>query len=106
MDPFQSSGNSRSSTLRRDCWLTRDGVVPIEKGKQHRDYFVPDGERPSKKFGLELGYVRVSTLGTKGDVLHFEFKRMGLETSGLIVDAIEQSRAELVNLEFHLSQYT
>src|SRR5713101_3384677 len=107
MDAYQSSGCSPSSTLCRDCWLTLDGVVPIEKGKQHRDYFVPEGgEKPSKKFGLELGYVRVSTLGTKGDVLLFEFERIGPETSRLIVDAIEQSRAELINLEFHVPKYT
>jgi hypothetical protein len=38
--------------------------------------------------------------------LLFEFKRIGPETSRLIVDAIEQSRAELVNLEFHVPRYT
>ena len=108
MDPFQSSGSSPNSTLLcRDCWLTIAGIVPVEKGKQHRDYFVPEGgEKPSKKFGLELEYVRVSTLGTNGNVLLFEFERIGPETSRLIVDAIEQSRAELVNLEFHLPEYT
>jgi hypothetical protein len=83
--------------LLRDCWLTLDGVVPIEKGRQHRDYFVPAGAKPSKEFGLDLGHVRVSTLGTNGSVLHFEFKRIA-ETSCLIVDAI--------NLEFHVPKYT
>lgn len=107
MDPFQSSGCSPSSKLCRDCWLTLDGVVvPIEKGKQHRDYFVPEGAKPSKEFGLDLGYVRVSTLGTKGDVLLFEFERIGPETSCLIVDAIEQSHAKHINLEFHVPRYT
>jgi hypothetical protein len=86
-------GSSPSSTLRRDCWLTLDGVVPIEKGKQHRDYFVPEGDKPSKQFGVDLGHVRASTLGTNGSGLHFKFKRIGPETSCLIVDAIEQSRA-------------
>jgi hypothetical protein len=89
----------------RDCWLTLDGVVPIGKGRQHRDYFVPAGKKPSKQFGLDLGNVRVSTLGTNGSVLHFEFKRIA-ETSCLIVDAIEQSRAALINLEFHIPKYT
>jgi hypothetical protein len=104
MDPFSCSGSSPNSTLLyRDCWLTSAGIVPIEKGKQHRDYFVPEGgEKPSKQFGLDLGHVRASTLGTNGSVLHFEFKRVGPETSCLIVDAIEQSRAELINLEFHV----
>ena len=106
MDPFFCSGNSPSSPLRRDSWLTLDGVVPIEKGRQHRDYFVPEGEKPSKQFGLDRGFIRVSTLGTNGSVLHFEFKRIGPETSCLIVDAIEQSRAELINLEFHVPKYT
>ncbi len=89
MDPFSCSDNSPSSTLRRDCWLTLDGVVPIEK-----------------QFGLDLGHVRASTLGTNGSVLHFEFKRVGPETSCLIVDAIEQSRAERINLEFHVPTYS
>jgi len=108
MDPFQSSGCSPSSTLCRDCWLTLDSVVLIEKGKQHRDYFVPEGgEKPSKQFGLDRGFIRVSTLGTNdGSTLHFEFKQLSSQTSRLIVDAIEQSHAELVNLEFHLPQYT
>jgi hypothetical protein len=90
--------------LLRDCWLTLDGVVPIEKGRQHRDYFVPAGAKPSKEFGLDLGHVRVSTLGTNGSVLHFEFKRVGA-SARLIVDAIEQSRAALINLEFHSPTY-
>jgi hypothetical protein len=107
MDAYQSSGSSPSSTLCRDCWLALDGAaVPIEKGKQHRDYFVPEGAKPSKQFGLDLGHVRVSTLGTNGSVLHFEFKRVGPETSCLIVDAIEQSHAERINLEFHVPTYT
>src|SRR6266436_5757612 len=105
MDPFQSSGSSPNSTLLRDCWLTLDGVVPIEKEKQHRDYFVPEGEKPSRQFGLDLGHIRASTLGTNGSVLHFEFKRISPEASCLIVNAIEQSRSELINLEFHVPKY-
>jgi hypothetical protein len=106
MDAYQSSGCSPSSiSLHRDSWLTSPGIVPIAKGKQHRDYFVPEGEKPSKQFGIDRGFIRVSTLGTKGDVLHFEFKRICPKTSCLIVDAIEQSRPELVNLEFHSPTY-
>jgi hypothetical protein len=60
----------------------------------------------SKKFGLDLGHVRVSTLGTNGSTLHFEFKQLSSRTSCLIVDAIEQSRTELVNLECHVPTYT
>src|SRR5258707_7242311 len=100
MDPFSRSGSSPNSTFGRDRWLTLDGVVPIEKGRQHRDYFVPQGEKPSKQFGLDRGFIRVSTLGTNGSTLHFEFKQLSSQTSRLTVDAIEQSRAELVNLEF------
>jgi len=107
MDPFQSSGSSPNSTLLRDSWLTLDeGVVPIERGKQHRDYFVPSGERSSKQFGFDQGHVRVSTLGTNGRTLHFEFKELSPQTSRLILRAIKRSRAELLNLEFHLPQYT
>src|SRR5712671_1673911 len=108
MDPFQSSYSSPNSTWLRDSWLTLDeGVVPIEKGKQHRDYFVPEGgEKPSKEFGLDLGHVRVSTLGTDGRTLHFECKKLSPQTSRLILHAIKRSRAEVVNLEFHLPQYT
>lgn len=104
MDAYQSSGCSPSSTLCRDCWLTLDGVVLIDRGKQHRHYFVPEGE-PSKQFGLDLGHVRASTLGTNGSILHFEFKQLSSQTSRLVVDAIEQSRAELINLEFHSPTY-
>jgi hypothetical protein len=100
MDAYQSSGSSPSSPLCRDSWLTLDGVVFIDGGKQHRDYFVPEGEKPSKQFGLDLGHIRVSTLGTNGSTLHFEFKQLSSQTSRLIVDAIEQSRAEFINLEF------
>jgi hypothetical protein len=103
-DSFVSSGSSPNSTLCRDCWLTLDGVVLIERGKQHRHYFVPEGE-PSKQFGLDLGHVRASTLGTNGSTLHFEFKQLSSQASRLIVDAIGQSHAELINLEFHLPQY-
>src|SRR5579862_2437868 len=105
-DSFVASGSSPNSRLHRDCWLTLDGVVRIEKGKQHRDYFVPEGEKPSKQFGLDLGHVRVSTLGTNGSVLHFEFKRANPGTSRLVVDAIEESRAELINLESHVPKYS
>src|SRR6266404_2812316 len=105
-DSFVASGSSPNSTLLRDCWLTIAGIVPVEKGKQHRDYFVPEGEKHSKQFGLDRGFIRVSTLGTNGSVLHFEFKRVGPKISCLIVDAIEQSRAELINLEFHVPEYT
>ena len=77
----------------------------LKKGKQHRDYFVLEGEKPSQQFGLDLAHVRASTLGTNGSVLHFEFKRIGPETSCLIVDAIDLSRAELINLEFHVPKY-
>ncbi len=89
-----------------DCWVTIRGIVVIEKGKQHKNYFVPQGAKPSKHFGLDLGHVRVSTLGTNGAVLHFEFKELNPQTARLIVDAIEQSRAEIVNLEFHIPKYT
>ena len=106
MDPFQSSGSSPNSTLLRDCWLTIAGIVPVEKGKQHKDYFVLVGERPSKQFGFDQGHIRVSTLGTNGRTLHFEFKKLSSQTSRLILHAIKRSRAELVNLEFHLPQYT
>jgi hypothetical protein len=105
-DSFVSSGSSPTSVLCRDCWLTLDGVVLIDRGKQHRDYFVPEGEKPSKQFGLDLGHVRVSTLGTDGRTLHFECKKLSPQTSCFILDAVERSRAELVNLEFHLPQYT
>jgi hypothetical protein len=104
MDAYQSSGCSPSSTLCRDCWLTLDGVVLIDRGKQHRHYFVPEGE-PSKQFGLDLGHVRASTLGKNGSILHFEFKQLSSQTSRLVVDAIEQSRAQLINLEFHSPTY-
>jgi hypothetical protein len=107
MDPFSCSGSSPSSTLCRDSWLTIDGIVPIERGKQHKNYFVPEAEKPSKQYGLDLGHVRVSVLGTKdGSVLHFEFKSVNPGTSRLIVDAIQQSRAVLINLEFHCPRYT
>ncbi|HEY6128221.1 MAG TPA: hypothetical protein VIW23_08580 [Candidatus Acidoferrum sp.] len=105
-DSFVASGNSPTAVLCRDCWLTLDGVVLIEKGKQHRDYFVPEGAKASKHFGLDLGYVRVSTLGTNGSVLYFEFKQLSPVTSRLIIDAIDQSRAERINLECHVPQYT
>jgi hypothetical protein len=105
MDAYETSGSSPSSTLCRDCWLTLDGVVLIDRGKQHRDYFVPEGEKPSKQFGLDLGHVRASTLGTNGSTIHFEFKQLSSQTSRLVVDAIEQSRAELINLEFHSPTY-
>lgn len=78
----------------------------LKKGKQHRDYFVLEGEKPSQQFGLDLAHVRASTLGTNGSVLHFEFKRIGPETSYLIVDVIEQFCSELINLEFHVPKYT
>src|ERR1044072_1280432 len=90
----------------RDCWLTVTGIVPVEKGRQHRDYFVPEGPKPSTQFGLGLGHVRVSTLGTNGTALHFEFKQPNSQTSRLIADFIEQSHAEFVNLEFHSPRYT
>jgi len=106
MDPFQSSGSSPNSTLCRDSWLTLDGVVPIERGKQHRDYFIPGGERPSKQFGFDQGHVRVSTLGTNGRTLHFECKKLSPQTSRLILHAIKRSRAELINLEFHVPKYS
>jgi hypothetical protein len=108
MDAYQTSGSSPSSTLCRDCWLTLDGVVLIDRGKQHRHYFVPEGgEKPSKQFGLDRGFVRVSTLGTNdGSTLHFEFKQLSSQTSRLIVDAIEQSHAERINLEFHVPTYS
>jgi hypothetical protein len=100
------SGNFPTPALQQDCWLTIDGIVPIEKGKRHRDYFVPDGEKPSKQFGLDLGNVRVSTLGTDGRVLHFEFKRISPETSLLILGAVEGSGAVLINFEYHVPKYT
>src|SRR6266404_5289127 len=107
MDAYQSSGSSPNSTLLcRDCWLTSAGIVPIEKGRQHKDYFVPDGQKPSKQFGFNLGYVRVSTLGTNGRTLHFECKKLSPQTSRFILDAVKRSRAELVNLEFHVPKYT
>src|SRR5258708_40344533 len=106
MDAYQSSGSSPSSTFGRDCWLTLDGVVPIERGKQHRDYFLPRGAKPSKQFGFDQGHVRVSTLGTNGRTLHFEFKKLSPQTSRCILDAVKRSRADLVNIEFHLPQYT
>jgi hypothetical protein len=106
MDAYETSGSSPSSTLCRDCWLTRDGVVvPIERGKQHRDYFLPSGRRPSKQFGFDQGHIRVSTLGTNGRTLHFEFTTLSQVASRLIVNAIERSRAELINLEFHSPTY-
>jgi hypothetical protein len=102
-DSFVSSG---SSPTLQDCWLTTDDSVLIEKGKEHRDYFVPDGEKPSKQFGLDLGHVRVSTLGTDGSTLHFEFKEPNPQTSRLILQTLQQSRAKLINLESHLPLYT
>lgn len=90
----------------RDCWLTIDGIVPIEKGLQHRDYFVPAGEKPSKQWGFDLGYVRVSTLGTAGSTLHFEFKELSSETVCLVVGAIERSDATIINLEFHVPKHS
>jgi hypothetical protein len=106
MDAYEASGSSPSSTLlRRDSWLTSAGIVPIEKGTHHKNYFVPDGEKPSKQLGLDLGHIRVSTLGTNGSTFHFEFKQLSSQTSRLIVDAIEQSRAELISLEFHSPTY-
>jgi hypothetical protein len=105
-DPFVASGSSPSLMVCRDCWLTTVGVVPIEKRKQHRDYFVPVGEKPSKQFGLDLGNVRVSTLGTNGSSLHFEFNKLSPQASRLIVDALKASRANVVNLEFHLPNYS
>jgi hypothetical protein len=106
MDSFSFSGSSPNSTLLRDCWLTLDGVVPIERGKQHRDYFVPEGEKPSKQFGFDQGHIRVSTLRTDGRTLHFEFKELSAQTSRFILDAVKRSRAELINLEFHVPKYT
>jgi hypothetical protein len=106
MDAYQSSRSAPSSPLYRDCWLTIDGVVLIAREKQHRDYFVPEGEKPSKQFGLDRGFVRVSVLGTDGRILHFEFKELNPQTSRLIVDAVKRSRAELINLEFHCPRYT
>jgi hypothetical protein len=90
----------------RDCWLTLDGVVLIDRGKQHRDYFVPEGAKPSKEFGLDLGHIRASTLGTTGSSLHLEFKERSPQTSRLILHAIKRSRAEFINLEFHVPEYT
>ena len=105
-DSFVRSGNSPTFVVRSDCWLTTVGIVPVAKGKEHRDYFVPRGEKPSKQFGFDLGHIRVSTLGTNGSTLHFEFKELNPRASSLIVDAIEQSDATIINLEFHSPTYT
>jgi hypothetical protein len=94
--------------LNRDCWITLNGgVVFIERGKHHCDYFSPTGTKASKEHGLDRGFIRVSTLGTtNGGTLHFEFKAICPRTSRLILDAIEHSNAELINLEFHSPKYT
>jgi len=84
-------------TVDTDGWITKDGFKEIPYGLSHKD-MAPDRDTQA---AINNGDVRVATLGTSGNLLHFEAGDIkNPDTRAKIADAIRNSNATEISMEF------
>lgn len=84
--------------VENDGWITEDGYLQNPKGKSHKDTAAGGDTQEA----IKNGHIRVATLGTPGDTLHFEARDYGNpDTRKRIADAIRSSpKAQNISMEF------